>query len=79
LTQEVVPTALRAGFLTPCHDQLGTAVMLELFACADDDFMNKFSMAGTIQSLKAQRQQVAVRAERLVNCQKEFEAIALCL
>ena len=52
LAQEVVPTALRAGFLTPCQDQLGTAVMLELFACADGEFMDKFSMAGAVQSLK---------------------------
>eukprot|EP00959_Pyramimonas_sp_CCMP1952_P087584 1832813-Pyramimonas_sp.AAC.1 len=48
----VVPTALRAGFLTPCQDQLSTAVMLELFACADGDFMDKFSMAGAVQSLQ---------------------------
>ena len=49
---QVVPTALRAGFLTPCQDQLSTAVMLELFACADGDFMDKFSMAGAVQSLQ---------------------------
>ena len=48
----MIPTALRSGFLTPCHDQLRTAVMCELFACADHDFLNKFSVAGELDRLK---------------------------
>jgi hypothetical protein len=76
LAQDVIPTALRSGFLTPCHDQLRTAVLCELFACPDNEFLNKFSVAGELDRLKAQRELHSSLCDKMIKTQRDIESIS---
>eukprot|EP00854_Cymbomonas_tetramitiformis_P004668 gene4668-5716_t len=73
LSQDLVPTALRAGFLTPCAAELSTAISVQLFACNDQDFMCKFSTAGSLEAMQAERVDLAMRHERLSKCKSDFD------
>jgi len=49
--------------------------MLELFACTDQEFMTKYSVAGELDQLKIQRDQLAALSAKYVESQNDFEAI----
>jgi hypothetical protein len=76
LAHDVLPLALHTGLLAPCREALPQALSLELFACSDADFLDKFAVAGELETLKQQRVGLASRAAMMSDSQREFEAVA---
>ena len=52
------------------------ALSLELFACSDAAFLDKFAVAGELEALQQQRVGLASRASMMSDSQREFEAVA---
>ena len=75
VVRDIAPTALRAGFLTPCRDRLPTAVSLELFARRDEDFLEFFAGADLKARLEAERDTMEEKAEQLTRSAGEFRSI----
>jgi hypothetical protein len=63
--RDIAPTALRAGFLTPCRDRLPTAVSLQLFARTDVDFLEFFAGAAMTERLEAE---LATTTDKVGRC-----------
>lgn len=76
LLSDAVPTALRAGFLTPCRERLVHEVATELFARTDEDFLRDFSPAGALERLRAEHAACQKRADGLASMRADFEATA---
>lgn len=76
---QVAPTTLKAAFLDPVHDQLSTAVAIDLFAVTDQEFMGMFTAAGAVHNLQAKRDVMQRRLDGLQKCRTEFAELAKML
>nr|XP_010916099.1 dynamin-related protein 5A [Elaeis guineensis] len=79
LIERNVPSALNAGFLTPCRERLFVAIGLDLFAVNDEKFMDMFVAPGAIDALQSERQFLHKRQKILQSCLNEFKNIARAL
>lgn len=79
LIEQSVPSALNAGFLTPCRDKLVVALGVELFAVTDETFMDMFVAPGAVDLLRNERQVTQKRLKTLQSCLNEFRNLARAL
>ncbi|URD90801.1 DYNc [Musa troglodytarum] len=79
LIERNIPSALSAGFLTPCRERLFVALGLQLFAVNDEKFMDMFAAPGAIDVLQGERQSLNKRQKILQSCLNEFKNIARAL
>ncbi|XP_008812161.2 dynamin-related protein 5A [Phoenix dactylifera] len=79
LIERNVPSALNAGFLTPCRERLFVAIGLDLFAVNDEKFMDMFVAPGAIDALQSKQQSLHKRQKILQSCLNEFKNIARAL
>ncbi|KAI3889324.1 hypothetical protein MKX03_004739 [Papaver bracteatum] len=74
-----VPSALNAGFLTPCTEKLVVALGIDLFAVNDEKFMDMFVAPGAVDALQDECQSLYKRQKTLQSCLNEFKNIARSL
>ncbi|RZC75543.1 hypothetical protein C5167_051025 [Papaver somniferum] len=79
LIERSVPSALNAGFLTPCTEKLVVALGIDLFAVNDEKFMDMFVAPGAVDALQDERQSLCKRQKTLQSCLNEFKNIARSL
>ncbi|KAK1274929.1 Dynamin-related protein 5A [Acorus gramineus] len=79
LIERGVSSTLNSSFLTPCRDRLVVAIGLDLFAVADEKFMDMFVDPAAMDLLQNECHSLHKRQKILQSCLNEFKSISRAL